>query len=155
MAALLLVGGLFAPTPPGIGILDATAGNVVFCRALPPPQRLALVYRHSMYGGDVVEEYVATPERTLRRVSMTTDNAAAAEYYAPSGNVTRAGARFLVDVPPADYPEIVVRVGRIGAHRLRLEGTTLDLLAMTGDRHQVRLRPRSTSVTARLLGGGC
>lgn len=155
MAALLPAGGLLAPIPPGIAVVDEDTGRVVLCQPLPPPDRIALVFTHSIYGGDVVEEYVVTPRRSLRRVSMTTDNAAAAEYYASTGNVLHSGNRFLVDVPDADFPEIALRVGRIGAQRLRLGGETLDLLAMTGDRHRVWLRPRTSSLTDRLLGGGC
>jgi len=153
--AVLLAGGLLAPTAPGIAVTDAASGNILLCRPLPPPARAALVFTHSIYGGDVVEEFVAPDRHTLRRVAMTTASAAAAEYYAPNGNVLPAGDRFLVDVPDLDLSELAVRVDRIGAHRVRLADTTLDLVAAAGDRRRVWLRPATTTIAARLFGAGC
>ena len=154
-AVLLATGALLAPSAPVLIVADATAGRVVLCRPLPPSAHLALAFDHSMYGGDVIEEYVPTRQDRLLRTAMTTANAAAAEHYADTAGVVPDGNRFRVDVPPAELTEIVVRVDRVGAHRLRLEGETIDLLTTTGDRHQVRLALRSAIVADRLIGTGC
>ena len=103
-----------------------------------PGEGVTLVYTHSMYGGDVHERFVPSG-RSLRRVEMTTANPAAAEYYASTVSVTEVDGRYRVDVPPADYDEIVVRVADIGHHRLIVGDETFDLLALTGQAHRVRL----------------
>ena len=152
---LLGAGALLAPSSPVLVVADATAGRVVLCRPLASSAHLALAFDHSMYGGDVVEEYVLTGENRLHRTAMTTANAAAAEYYADTAGVVPDGDRFRVDVPPAELPELVVRVDRIGAHRLRIEGEIIDLLTTTGERHQVRLALRPAIVAERLVGARC
>ena len=157
LAAMLLAGPLLAPTAPVFVVEDADAERVLLCRPLGAGQapRLALVYTHSMYGGDVVEEFVPTVDRRLRREVATTANAAAAEYYASDGGVRRDGDRFLIEAPLADYPELVVRVGRTGGHRLVVGDETVDLVALAGDRRPVRLVLRSVGPVARLTDDTC
>ena len=152
---LLAAGALLAPTAPRLVVTDATAGRVVLCRPLPPPARLTFAFAHSMYGGDVIEEYIATDGARLRRTAFTTANAAAAEYYAHTAAVVRAGDRFRVDEPPAEFADLVLRVDRVGNHRLVLGGETIDLVAATGDRHQVRLALRAATIAGRLTGDDC
>jgi len=103
----------------------------------------------------VVDEFAATADGRFRREVPTTANAAAAEYYAFDGAVRRDGDRFLVDVPPAAYPELVVRADRIGRHRLVVGDETVDLVALAGDRRPVRLRLRPTGPIDRLTGNAC
>lgn len=157
LAALLLAGPLLSPAAQTIVVADLTAGRVLLCRPLPHGDRtrLALAYTHSMYGGDVIEEFVPTADARLRRLATTTENEAAAEYYAFDAPVLRDGDRFRVDVPPADYPELVVRADRIGNHRLLVGDDSLDLVAVGGDRHQIRLSVRPGGLLARLTGGAC
>ena len=153
--AVVGLGLVLAPAAPGFTATDETAGRVVLCRPLAGRERVALAFTHSMYGGDVVEEYDATGKHRLRRVAMTTANAAAAEYYAYTADVVRVGARFRVDVPAAEFDEIVVRVDRTGAHRLLFGAERVDLLAATGDGHRVRLEITAVSLAHRLLGHSC
>ena len=155
VVALLAFGLFLTPAAPAVTATDATAGRVVLCRPLANADRVGLAFTHSMYGGDVTEEFVATEEHRLRRVSLTTANAAAAEYYAYTANVIRDGGRFRVDVPAEEFDEIVVRVSRPGGHRLLLGHDQVDLLAVAGDGHRVRLGIRSGRLAVRLLGDRC
>lgn len=155
VVALMCLGGFAWRGSPVFVAIDLTNNIVVACEVLSPGERVALVYTHSMYGGDVVEEFVAGPDDQLRRVEMTTANEAAAEYYADTARVSRTGDRFRVEAPAASFAEIMVRVDRVGAHRLRLGGGTLDLLAATGDGHRVRLSLRVLGLRQWILGMGC
>jgi hypothetical protein len=155
VVALVVAGAMLAPGAPAIVATDLTAGAVVVCRPLPEAERVALVYTHSMYGGDVVEEFVATDDGRLRRVALTTGNEAAAEYYAHTAGVERVGGRFRVEVPAAEFEELVVRVDRVGGHRLRVGGEEVDLLAATGDRRRLRLEARPVGFVQRIFGDGC
>ena len=152
--AVLTVSMLVGSPTQAITATDLTAGREIVCRPLAPPDRLVLAFSHSMYGGEVREEYVAADGR-LRRVEMTTGNAASAEYYAYTADVIREGERFRVDVPAQDFAEVVVRVDRVGAPRLLVGDRGIDLLMAAGDGHRVRLGVRSVSVIHRLTGRSC
>lgn len=133
-----------APTAssPLLVLGDAETGVVLLCRILPA-SGVTLAFDHSMYGGEVRERFVAAEGsgrlRSLRRVEATTANAAAAEYYAYDAPVARDGARFRIGVPPIDLAEVVVRVDRVGNHRLLIGKERLDLLPFVGDSGPLRL----------------
>jgi len=124
---------------------DAETGRAAFCRRFPAGG-FALAFDHSMYGGEVRERFVAAGG-SLRRIETTTANLAAAEYYAYDGAVVRQGERFRVEAPTLDLPAVVVRVDRVGRHRLLIGGERLDLLPLVGDRRPLRL--------ALAAGAGC
>ncbi len=130
-------------------------GAVIACRPFPS-DGVTLIYTHSMFGGDVRETFVASGEM-LRRVEFTTANGAAADYYAFTASVSRVGDRFLVDVPPAEYAEIVVRIDDVGRHRLVIGEETIDLLEASGQAHRVRLDVVFSPWASRLRRGedGC
>ena len=151
--AVLTAGMLLGSPTEAIPATDLTTGQEILCRPLAPGGRLTLAFTHSMYGDEVREEYVAADGR-LRRVAMTTGNAAAAEYYAHTADVVRESERFRVDVPAQDFTELVVRVDRIGAPRLLLDDRVIHLLLATGDGHRVRLGARPVALLDR-LGGSC
>lgn len=119
-----------------------------------PASGVVLAFDHSMYGGEVREVFEAGGGGRLRRVAVTTANAAAAEYYAYDGRVVRDGDRYRVDAPPREFPAIVVRVDRVGAYRLGLGPETVDLVAVA-DGHPVRLALRPVAAVARWIGGHC
>jgi hypothetical protein len=152
---LLCAGLLTIPGAPTFVAVDLETGARLACEPLGHGERVVLVFTHSMYGGDVREEYVAGSDGRLRRVEMTTANAAAAEYYAHDGRVTRLDDRFRVDAPPASFDEIVVRVDDVGRHRLLRNGGELDLLAAVGQGTPVRLDVVRLGPVDRWTGGGC
>ncbi len=155
IAALMVTSMVIAAAGPTLIVRDETAGRDVICLPLSSTSQVAYSFTHSMYGGDVTEEFVLAGTDRLRRTSFSTANEAAAEYYAYETNVVPIDGRFVVDVPIVEFSEIVVRVDTIGAHRLRLNDSTIDLLAATGDRHQVRLTVEPTTVGQRLLSDAC
>ena len=155
ITALICLSGCVSAGPAVFVATDLTTDTTIACEVLSSGERVALVYTHSMYGGDVVEEFMTGPDDQLRRVAMTTANEAAAEYYADTVRVTRVGDRFRVEAPAASFAEIVVRVDRVGGHRLRLGGETVDVLAATGDGHRVRLSLRSPGLQQGILGTAC
>ena len=154
-AMLLVVGPLLTSTAPVFVATNVETGAALFCRPLLGQQRVALVFTHSMYGGDVREEYVVGADGRLRRVAMTTANAAAAEYYAYDGAVARVDDRFRIEVPPVSFDQIVVRVDRIGEQRLAWDGGAFDLLAATGDSVPVRLSGERRTLLDRMLNRAC
>ena len=152
---VLLAGVIMTPAAPVFVAANAETGAVLFCRPLPGRESVSLVFTHSMYGGDVREEYAAGGDGRLRRVAMTTANAAAAEYYAYDGAVTRVGDRFRVDTPPASFAEVVVRVDRVGGQRSGWEGGEFDLLAAAGEGVPVSLAIERDTLLKRFLAQDC
>lgn len=153
LVALLGIAPAGAMANPTIVAADLETGRVVLCRSAA--EGMTLAYTHSMYGGEVREEFVAGRDGRLRRLAMTTANAAAAEYYAYDADVVRDGGRYRVDVPVQEFAEVVVRVDRVGAHRLLVGERTIDLVAVAGEGHRVALEVRSVPFAARLAPGGC
>jgi hypothetical protein len=151
--AVLAVAPSAAIPVPVLVAADLEAGTVVHCR--PAHGEVTLAYTHSMYGGEVRERFGASQDGRVWRLEMTTANAAAAEYYAYDARVERDGDRYRVDVPEQAFPEVVVRVDRIGDHRLLLGEQTVDLVAAVGEGRPVALRVQSVSLLDRLLPGGC
>lgn len=135
--------------------IGGAGGSIIACRPFPP-DGVTLVYTHSMFGGDVRETFVPS-NGMLRRVEMSTANAAAADYYAFTASVSRVGDRFLVEVPPAEYAEIIVRVDDVGRQRLVVGDETIDLLKASGQAHRVRLEVVTSTWASRLWRGenGC
>ncbi|MGH2532844.1 MAG: DUF1850 domain-containing protein [Thermomicrobiales bacterium] len=154
-AALAVLAVLTAPGAIGVTVTDLTDGRVIVCQPMPGGGRMTLVYTHSMYGGEVWEVFVPRDDGRLVRVEMTTANAAAAEYYAYDSPVVREGNRYRVDLPPADYDEVVIRVDQVGRHRLLIGGETIDLLAVAGDGHRVELAASRVGIFDALLGRAC
>ena len=142
---LLLLG---RGAPPSILVVDETGDRLLHCRALPPGERVVLAYTNSMYGGDVRETYQVTWRGTLRRLTMHTAHPAAADYYAFTADVSRDGELYRVDVPPAEFSEIAVRVDRVGAPRLIVAEVETALLSAAGNQHRVLL-------TGRVAGDEC
>lgn len=152
MVALLVVAGAVVTPLPAFTATDLTSGGRPVCRPAGTDARLTLAFTHSMYGGRVVEEYAATRSGDLQRMSVTTENAAAAEYYAYYGATTRDGERFRVVTPAEEFGQLVVRVDHIGEQALTISGEEIDLLAATGAGHRVRIAVEPVTLGRRLLG---
>lgn len=143
---------LFTSPASAIVVFDETAGQTVLCHQLDRGERFSLAFTNSMYGGDVRETFVVTGEGMIRRLTMHTEHPAAADYYAYTVDVVREGDWYRVEVPPAEFAEIAVRIDQIGAPRLGVAGEEIPLLTVTGNQHRVVLRGR---VTSRLSGNEC
>ena len=149
--ALLTFVFLTAPTP-ALVVFDETAEQPVLCHRLNQGEQFSLAFTNSMYGGDVRETYVVTREGLIRRLSMHTEHPAAADYYASTVDVVHDGDWYRVEVPPAEFAEIAVRIDRVGAPRIRVADQEIPLLTATGNQHRVVLRGR---VISRFSGNEC
>lgn len=137
--ALLLLGR----AEPSFALVDDADGQLMLCRPLSQGERFVLAYTNSMYGGDVRETYQVTWHGTLRRVAMHAAHPAAADYYAFTADVIRDGELYRIDVPPAEFSEVAVRVDRVGAPRLIFADGELDLLIAAGNQQRVLLAGRA------------
>lgn len=155
MAAVLafLFQILIAPGPgAGVIVFDETGDETVLCRPLAVGERFVLAYTNSMYGGDVRETFTVTGDGTLRRLAMHTEHPAAADYYAFTADVVRDGELYRIDLPPAEFATIAVRVDKVGAPRLLFSDRELDLLAATGNQHRLIL---GAGTGSQLAEAGC
>lgn len=156
---LLLALTTMTLTPQGTAssllVTDVTSGRIVLCQHISAGDHLSLSFTNSIYGGEVREDYEITDQGRLRRTRMTTERAAAADYYAYTVNVIPEGDRYRIDVPPVELTVLVVRVDQIGQHSLTIGAHQTDLLALTGDRHQVRIAVEALSWWDRLRTRGC
>lgn len=153
---VLLAGGpLLGSSGLAFVATDLTADEVILCQRVRAGEPIVLAFTHSMYGGDVREEYVASADARLRRTAVTTANLAAAEYYAYTARVLREGDRYRLDVPEVSFGQIVVRADRVGDHRLDVGAASVDLVSRAGAGHQVRLAVEERPVWDWLLGGAC
>jgi hypothetical protein len=144
LGTLLLSGGLLPSNAQALVVSDATAGISLLCYRLGADDVVSLVFDHSMFGGDVREDYVVSGSGRLRRVSMTTATAAAAEYYAYNQEVAPADGRFLIRLPAQEFETIAIRADRTGRHRLLLGDSVVDLVTLAGDRHRVLIEIHNT-----------
>lgn len=138
LVVLLSALGFDSHSVPRLVVRDQASGRVLVCTRLQPGTPITLSFQHSMYGGDVLEEYRAAGLK-LRRARITTANAAAAEYYAYLGGVARDGNRFVVEAPVIALDGLNVLVDGVGRQRLSVGGAEYDLLARAGDGVSVRI----------------
>lgn len=151
-APLVVITAVLALALPGIALqpaltLTATTdgGARLACARVSPGDALTLAFTHSMYGGDVRETYRVDDGR-LARKRMVTDNAAAAEYYAWDGRVTRTDEGYEVIGPAFVTDDLVIRVDARGDHRLTAGGRTWRLADAV---------PGPTQVRIAVTRGGC
>lgn len=150
VTALALAGALFAPRPV-VRVQGRETGATLLCLALPPDGRVTLVFQNSLYGGEVRETYRATGDGRLTRIDMTTERAAAAEYYAWDGRVTRVANGYRVTGPPVRTNALPVLLDRIGQHRLRMGDEEYALTTPDMDPIAAELRVATAPVLARWL----
>ncbi|MDQ3693074.1 MAG: DUF1850 domain-containing protein, partial [Chloroflexota bacterium] len=151
MLGLLAVMAMATPVP-RLTVVDDTAGTAVVCRSLAHGERVTLAFTHSMYGGDVHEEYMVTRQGRLRRVAMRTAHPAAADYYAHTANVVREGEMYRIEIPVAEFAAIAVRIDEVGRPRLIFRDHELDLLTATGHQHRVII---GATLSNRFAGDAC
>lgn len=124
LAATVVLGLLLQP----VTLLTVTteSGHRLVCSQMAQGEPVTLVFTHSMYGGEVRETWLPDGDR-LTRTGITTDLAAAAEYYATDGDVERTETGFVVQAPPLTVAEFTVRIDQIGNHRLRIGHGTSEM----------------------------
>jgi hypothetical protein len=146
----MLAGASLGPAPV-YTVAEAGTGRLVVCRPAASGT-LRLVFTNSLYGGAVVEAYVPGGEDgVLLRTGVRTERAAAAEYYAYDGRVAVVDGWHEVEVTPMPIPAVVVRVDRIGDHRLRIDGEQIRLLSLVPDRTAVRLATERMTLAERIV----
>lgn len=145
MLAIVLVSGV-GLTP--VSLLRVTSPDraIAICDIVRRGDAITLIFRNSMFGGDVRETFEVTGDQSLLRTHVITENAASAEYYAWDGRVVPVDGGFQVVVPPQEYKDLTIRVDQVGMHRLR-----------TGDREIALFSelqgsgPRSAAVRVRIV----
>jgi hypothetical protein len=142
LVVVAIVSMVLTTSGTAVRVVRGDDGSVLVCQRVAPGTRVDLTFTHSMYGGDVTEAWSVSGD-SLERVSILTDNAAAAEYYAWDSQVERSGDRFRVVTTPLQEPALVVRVDQIGQHRLMIENEIHDLWTTIGGTAQVRIEPVS------------
>jgi hypothetical protein len=153
VAIVVSLAVMIVATPiPRLTVFDDFTKAPVMCRSLDHGERVVLAFTHSMFGGDVREEYVITRQGALRRLAMLTEHPAAADYYAHTADVTRDGDMYRIDVPAAEFEEIAVRIDRVGKPRLIFGDQELDLLAATGNQHRIII---GAELSSRFAGDIC
>ncbi len=148
LATMLVLGGALTPAP--VVTLRADAGGPNICRTVVAGETFLLVFRHSMYGGEVREEFQVEGSRLLR-TGVTAEKAAAAEYYAYDGRIEPVRDGYRVIVPPATMDEVVIRLDRVGQHRLRFNDEEVALTEPGSESVAATMRVESVPLFARQL----
>ena len=117
-------------------------GTRLACARVDADTPITLVFTHSMYGGFVAEDYQLRADGVLERQRMTTENAAAAEYYATDGQVRAGDDGYEVIAPPFSTDALAIRVDARGDHRLTIGARTWALYDMLGASTRVTLETR-------------
>lgn len=94
-----------------------------------PGKRIAVSYRHSMYGVEQVEEFEVEADRRFRLLQVSFGSLAAALYYdpLPPARMTRHGDIWVALDGLARYDKLRYRVSPGTQHTLRLNDQSLDL----------------------------
>jgi hypothetical protein len=150
LATVLMLGTVLSPSQM-IAVTTAD-GEPLVCQPIGRDSTVTLIFTHSMYGGDVRETYRVAPGNRLRRTSIVTANAAAAEYYATDGRVARTDEGYRLLLPERTFDNLVFRIDSVGKHRLVVDGDTIALADESGQSMQGRLDVIPSTVAGALLG---
>lgn len=149
LATVVMLG--IALSPRQLIAVTTEDAEPLVCRPIGRNTPVTLVFTHSMYGGDVRETFVPAMGERLRRTSIVTDNAAAAEYYATDGRITRTDEGYLLLVPETTFDDLVFRINGIGQHRLLIGDDTIALTDASIRSRQARLDVVSGTLAGALL----
>lgn len=150
LATVVVLGATLSPVR--MIAVTAVGSDPIVCHPIGRDVTVTLVFTHSMYGGDVRETFTTAPGNGLRRTSIITDNAAAAEYYATDGRIARIDEGYLLLQPEQTFDELVFRIGDVGGHRLVIDGTTIALTNDPDRSRQARLAVVPGTAAGSLLG---
>lgn len=145
LAALLMMGAMLAtilihPVAWVQAITDD--GTPLACARVDANTPITLAFTHSMYGGFVAEDYRLRADGMLERQRMTTENAAAAEYYATDGQVRADPDGYEVIASPFATDALAIRVDARGDHQLTVGTRTWSLYDLLGASTRVTLETR-------------
>lgn len=137
LAVVLVSGAGLTP----VTMLRVTSPDraIATCSVVRRGDTITLIFRNSMFGGDVRETFTVTGGESLLRTQVVTANAASAEYYAWDGQVVPADGGFEVVVPPQAYADLTIRVDQVGRHRLRIGDREIALFSTIEGSAPVRL----------------
>lgn len=134
MAVVLLavLGSLMVLLVRPMPVVEVRAGDGRLLARWPvvDGQVLTLTFTHSMYGGDVREDYRVDPRQGLVLVSVTARQAALDYYALPVSTGTGEYRTAVVERP---LGVIRVRADRIGQHRLTYGDYEMSLVEAAGD----------------------
>lgn len=159
VCALLLaaLGGVAAgPDPPGGGsgcaspsevvVVAGADGTSVASAALPHDRRFALTYRHSVYGVEASEWFVATCDGRLRLAEVRSTSEAVLDYYALEGTRSRTDAGWrLQPSTSVAFDELPLVATPVGRRSLEVDGERLPLWRDDGEPRRLRLRVVSSA----------
>jgi hypothetical protein len=132
------------PVGPAVEVRDLDDGNRLLGTVwLEQPGTFAVVFMHSMYGGEVVETYQVTrqPSPRLERSAVRTESGGAAEYYARYGEFRRGAEGWELETDRLELARLALRVDRTGKPSLQVGAHRLPLLGVVPDGHLAELRP--------------
>ncbi|CAA9556872.1 MAG: hypothetical protein AVDCRST_MAG87-1266 [uncultured Thermomicrobiales bacterium] len=149
--AIVLVAGA-GLIPVTVLRVSSPGGEIATCASVRRGEAVTLVFRNSMFGGDVRETFEVAGDRSLLRTRVVTDNAASAEYYAWDGRVEPVADGFQVMVPLQAHAELTIRVDQVGRHRLRIGDREIALFPMVQGSAPARLHIAREPLISRLAG---
>jgi len=137
--AVVLVSGV-GLTP--VAILRVTSPDraIATCSVVRRGDTITLIFRNSMFGGDVRETFEVSGDQALMRTRVITENAASADYYAWDGRVLPVEGGFQVVVPPQPFADLTIRVDQVGRHRLRIGDREIALFSQLQDSRSTAVR---------------
>lgn len=117
-------------------VVTSGTGRTLWARALRGPVEIRLEYRHSVERTAVVEVYVAEPgSLRFTRMEFVSHGAGL-----PTSGYVREGGRFVLR-EERELAGLPIRVSRLTAPRLLIDGDRLDLLSLAGDGGAVVVGP--------------
>ena len=149
MLTVVLVAGA-GLTPIAVLRVSFPDGEIATCASVRRGEAVTLIFRNSMFGGDVRETFEVTGDRSLLRTRVVTDNAASAEYYAWDGQIAPVADGFQVVVPPQAYAALTIRVDQIGRHRLRIGEREIALFPLVQGSAPARLHIAREPLVSRI-----
>jgi hypothetical protein len=132
------------PAGPAVEVRDLDDGGRLLATVLLEESgTFALVFTHSMYGGEVVETYQVArqPSPRLERSAVRTERSGAAEYYARYGDFRPGPEGWVLEMERLELARLPLRVDRTGSPAIQVGSRRLPLLGIIPDGHLAELRP--------------
>lgn len=122
-------------------VVTSEEGRVAVALPLGPDRRFALTYRHSVYGVEAAEWFVADCDGRLRMVAVSSPSEAVLDYYAIEGRRDRHGGGWrLRPHQPAAHDELPLMATAHGQRTLLANDHRVPLWDASGESLRLRLR---------------